>query len=959
MSHGRTARLAALLLLFSALSTAAAGSGTVWFNTTGYDSWTAPADTTEVTIEAWGANGSSGSVRATPGSFGGHAEATFSLAGGERLNVWVGGAGGLPSGGANGGGAGGNPGTAVGGGGGGMSNVSLNTNQTMDTLVVGAGGGGAGDTDGTTTWDTGAGGAGGANTGVSGGHANTTNSDSGGGAGGNQVAGGSGGASTGTAGNAGGRGFGGAGVASSAGGTEAASGGGGAGWFGGGSGGAHAYNQRGTKEDTAAGGGAGSNFVNTTSSLFLSFSSNESGVSASNGGDGGVMIRYVTNQPPTVQSNVTYNGTGYPVLTEQSVFVRSDTLTLRANVTDPAGPSLDTAQLAIRNTTGHVKLDNATMASISVVDIGEDSGATFEANHSFSPDDALGDWSFDIYANDTNNAWTHSSGSFRVIEKNPPLWRKKVQNASIFTTDSPLNLASQGNDTGNLSHAFLATNETGSWENKTANYSSPAKLYTANTWTWSNFTWMNNSISEETIVGWRVWYNDTFGNYNVTDAEQFCIVSCPGSLFNLSLSGETSGPLDGFNITLFDDAENLLGTEVLGPDNRYFDATANTDKNHSLSMRGPVFGSFFDAEMQELNVTAELDLTTQLVENYTDTVPAGIGNVTSVFAFNDTDVQYGTVNMTFPKLGTTPNAILHCTDWNFTHGNCSQGSWQVNGTSSYDAKENDTHIWFQTSVFDAVGPAEQAHIHVELADPPKPFSAPQNDTFLMNATATCRLADCGWVNGTARYNASGAAPDTQLPELSGKPFHTTRKDSNLTCARFLHQDETCNVTWQVNVTGDLGSVWNVDVNFTTNSSVSWNDTGDAQVKAVSGVIDIVMRWSQTSFGDVVVGNSYPAEGNADDMYNVTVTGESSSADLWIRGTDMKNGSKDTIGVTNISWNATENNDETTETLTETFSPLNRGVGSGTNVTTYYWIDVPFVYAGEYNGTLEVKANATS
>jgi hypothetical protein len=42
---------------------------------------------------------------------------------------------------------------------------------------------------------------------------------------------------------------------------------------------------------------------------------------------------------------------------------------------------------------------------------------------------------------------------------------------------------------------------------------------------WSNFTWSNSSIVEDTIVGWRIWYNDSVGNWNKTDILNFTITA--------------------------------------------------------------------------------------------------------------------------------------------------------------------------------------------------------------------------------------------------------------------------------------------------------------------------------------------------------------------------------------------------------------------------------------------------
>ncbi len=55
-------------------------------------------------------------------------------------------------------------------------------------------------------------------------------------------------------------------------------------------------------------------------------------------------------------------------------------------------------------------------------------------------------------------------------------------------------------------------------------YNSPRDMNdAAATWTWSNFTWQNTSITTDKTIGWRIYYNDTSGNINVTDIQTFYI----------------------------------------------------------------------------------------------------------------------------------------------------------------------------------------------------------------------------------------------------------------------------------------------------------------------------------------------------------------------------------------------------------------------------------------------------
>ncbi len=119
---------------------------TVTFNYTGgMQTFTVPAGVVSVDIECNGAQGGSGAVGGNSnggaGGNGSKATGTLAVVPGQILNIFVGGAGGTPTGGFNGGGTGG---SANAGGGGGASDVRTPGTLASDRKIVGAGGGGGG-----------------------------------------------------------------------------------------------------------------------------------------------------------------------------------------------------------------------------------------------------------------------------------------------------------------------------------------------------------------------------------------------------------------------------------------------------------------------------------------------------------------------------------------------------------------------------------------------------------------------------------------------------------------------------------------------------------------------------------------------------------------------------------------------------------------------------------------------
>lgn len=368
-----------------------------------------------------------------------------------------------------------------------------------------------------------------------------------------------------------------------------------------------------------------------------------------------------------------------------------------------------------------------------------------------------------------------------TVDDTPPQWRNQQQNVSTIVQGEPVELAAEGYDNVNLSHATLATNETGSWENKSV-YGSPETLYTEEEWTWSNFTWSNASVSAGSTVGWRVWYNDTAGNSNVTDTETFSL--------------------------------------------------------------------------------------------------------------------------------------------------------------------------------------EPPYLDVSLHEPPGETSTAQNETFTVNASAVCRRGDCGAVDGTARYNASGTEPDTDILEFDGEPFHTVEDLNPQDCASDLLRDEECRVTWEVNATGDIGSTWLVDANLSSDlSTVAANDTRDVEVEIMQTVIDLDMAWDTIDFGSVFVGTgNNSAVGNDGETYGISV-GDTTTVDvdIWMNASDLHHVDRDsTIGVSNMTWNATVDDPTHTQPLSHPLQPVRSGVAPGSTIDLFYWLNMPSgIFSGDYTGTLWVTANETA
>jgi hypothetical protein len=131
----------------------------------------------------------------------------------------------------------------------------------------------------------------------------------------------------------------------------------------------------------------------------------------------------------------------------------------------------------------------------------------------------------------TNSSGTQGSPLTATADTATPTYANNDDNVTTIRVGDPVLIYAQWTDNQRLAYAWLSTNETGSWVNKTANYSSPAYMV-GNTTTWSNFTWQNASVATGTVVGWRIYANDSISNENVTSIVTFTVDNTPPTFTN-------------------------------------------------------------------------------------------------------------------------------------------------------------------------------------------------------------------------------------------------------------------------------------------------------------------------------------------------------------------------------------------------------------------------------------------
>jgi hypothetical protein len=236
-----------------------------------------------------------------------------------------------------------------------------------------------------------------------------------------------------------------------------------------------------------------------------------------------------------------------------------------------------------------------------------------------------------------------------IVDCYAPKWFNQSQNASLINQGDAVKLSAYWTDDVALNTAILATNETGAWANKTANYSSPMLI--SGTGNWSNFTWNNASVASGTLVGWRIYANDTSGNWNVT-----------GIL--------------AFNVTVIDNPPN---TTLVSP----FDGTLTTIQNISF-----ICNATDDKNLA--NITFYWNYSGTWQSNGTTSISGQANNTT----FLRTNLSDGSIRWNCQACDNASQCSFATSNWTVTVNTTPQN---ITVQSPLNITYNTTSIWFNVS----------------------------------------------------------------------------------------------------------------------------------------------------------------------------------------------------------------------------------------------------------------------
>jgi hypothetical protein len=520
-------------------------------------------------------------------------------------------------------------------------------------------------------------------------------------------------------------------------------------------------------------------------------------------------------------------------------------------------------------------------------------------------------------------------------------------------------------------------------------------------WGTNNYTYLGGQVSKSDSTYYYnltdlaagtytcKWYaNDTSNKWNGSFPTITYVVkknqTNPVDIYIVNTTGEYKNQN---MVVIYGEQTNTTGTVYQGTGNLYRnDSLANTENNTLITLPGGTW-------KYTVNTTGTENYTTNstsyyLTVNKQPTLTKLYLNGTGV---SRTYIQYQKANftVTLNVSGKYLNLTTNITGWsdpidttadsyfenmtNFTSYGIFNITGYFEGDENYTASSQTYYatvlerIWItniEQHLVKVAAPAAAVagYLEVNLINPPSPYSTMQNQTFKANASVTCRDGPCGEVNGTIRYNSSSSNPNTDIPTSSSTPFYLTQGSQPQTCG-IMTQNQQCQLNWTVNATGNVNTDWKIGVLFSSNQSgVASNHTSNSTVTIIS-CSDSITLWNPAtiSFGEAPPNKTQEvnATSNSQKIYNITVNSGSCTLDLWIKGTDLENTTYSSIiGVGNMTWNNT-NSYASSSNMTTSYTLVNQSVSQNTNVTTYYWLKVYPVYAGNYNGTITICGNSSA
>jgi hypothetical protein len=575
----------------------------------------------------------------------------------------------------------------------------------------------------------------------------------------------------------------------------------------------------------------------------------------------------------------------------------------------------------------------------------------------------------DIYFLNNSN---YGSGSFtntRIDKIGTGTARAKYSSTAINNNTQPCVFWQQDNTTANRENIVYRARNNTNWDdtvyNITTDFLQHQYINTRANYNASgiDIVWVNG-----TTTPYNITYN--FVNCSYTNIQAVADSTPPKWSANLSSTPSQYSPTNSsqFNVTWGD--ETGFSTSLIWFNSTVCTSNCSMTNNSGVwsysvvlpagNYRWAVYGNDTtnnQNKTDEWNFTINVNTSTVNVMNLT--INGTESNKTYIYlttsnatGWYDANVFNGQSGLTFTlyRNTTTIGATNPISDVQQLNGGDYNYTYYTAGNTNYSSAIKQ----FNLTIL--------GYLEVQLVTPPSALTVDQNSTFVVNASVYCRGGNCGTVNGTVRYNGT-TYPDTPINVTDyDKPFFVNESSpvASKACSTnpLNDADEFCNISWVINATGDYTNAWKVGVKFnsTTTGSVD-NHTDNSTITIIPCTETIVLLWNKTlNFTNVnpnTINNSAPDNNN--NLYNITNNG-TCSLKIWIKGTNLQSATYNSvIPVGNLSWNTTE---VTQTRLNTTYTLLDSLLNPVTNITTYYWLDVPPTYAANYNGNITICSNDT-
>ena len=384
----------------------------------------------------------------------------------------------------------------------------------------------------------------------------------------------------------------------------------------------------------------------------------------------------------------------------------------------------------------------------------------------------------------------------------------------------------------------------------------------------------------------------------------------------------------------------------------------------------PDSGNYSKGSLLNLSCVVQNANTTAGIENYS----------VSFFLENETDSFF---------LGSAPANSSGFATYEFDTGVYATGSYYPrcnitdNSTLYYNSSFDNDNTTINLTV-------PSGAFEVLLVVPPELSTTQiaQYRNLTVNATVKCINGACGTVNGTLQYSNATIGPNT-MAVGSGTPFYVNDGGPNPKTCGVMSQNSECNLTWVINATGDIDTVWNITVLFEGTTSTD-NRTRNATVEIKYLLILTVTPDAISTWHDVPVdpADNYLAATNwiepgttgtrASSAVTVSLSDNSSNANggIWILGENMTSiqASSYEIPIYNVSRclgnlaayptpnSAAACLSTPANELGESYKQVIASLDSGQSQEFVLFLDVPYGVSsqvGGYSGTVWVKVNGTA